>query len=272
MGDTRYICILKRIIMKVLAFLGFTVQLSIAYDLELVSHGEINFFNDSFYENGEGSGDDRPTTQPPTTQRSSTEPSEDPTTTTAPTTTAPTSEPLKCETCSVDKIGPYAIKAGEGGCKKTSGNPNYAYYHSVHYRCQCLIQSGNDYTFDAENKYESCQFMHYNVPATDAPQTWAVATWFILLVVTGFYFLMFAQNIKPTTIPPYNRGVLALVVLLGITMIVTFCGMSANLTAKRAMPTAMSAVSFTLFSLAVSGYLVYGLVTESRPNLDMNMP
>ena len=37
---------------------------------------------------------------------------------------------------------------------------------------------------------------------------------------------MFAQNIKPTTIPPYNRGVLALVVLLGITMIVTFCGMS----------------------------------------------
>jgi len=83
---------------------------------------------------------------------------------------------------------------------------------------------------------------------------------------------MFAQNIKPTTIPPYNRGVLALVVLLGITMIVTFCGMSANLTAKGAMPTAMSAVSFTLFSLAVSAYLMYGLVAESRPNLEMNMP
>ena len=36
-----------------------------------------------------------------------------------------------------------------------------------------------------KNEYESCHFMHYNVPATDAPQTWAVATWFILLVVTG---------------------------------------------------------------------------------------
>ena len=45
-------------------------------------------------------------------------------------------------------------------------------------------------------------------------------------IFLGLYFLMFAQNIKPTTIPPYNRGVLALVVLLGITMIVTFCGMS----------------------------------------------
>ena len=61
------------------------------------------------------------------------------------------------------------------------------------------------------------------------------------------------------------------------------------------MPTAMSAVrktfklmstnklervtynieitqSFTLFSLAVSAYLVYGLVAESRPNLEMNIP
>ena len=46
------------------------------------------------------------------------------------------------------------------------------------------------------------------------------------IYLIGLYFLMFAQNIKPTTIPPYNRGVLALVVLLGITMIVTFCGMS----------------------------------------------
>ena len=94
----------------VLIFFGFTVQLSVAFDLELVSYEEINFFT----ETGEGSGDGPPTTQPPTTQRSSTEPSEDPTTT-----TAPQYEPLKCETCDVDKIGPYAIKAGEGGCKKT---------------------------------------------------------------------------------------------------------------------------------------------------------
>ena len=102
----------------VLIFLGFSVQLNVAFD-ELLSHEEINYFNESFYETDGASGDGPPTTQPPTTQQSSTEPSEDPTTTTAPTTTSPTSEPLKCETCSVDKIGPYAIKAGEGGCKKT---------------------------------------------------------------------------------------------------------------------------------------------------------
>ena len=32
------------------------------------------------------------------------------------------------------------------------GNPNYAYYTSVHYNCQCLIKNGNDYTFDGESK------------------------------------------------------------------------------------------------------------------------
>jgi len=44
--------------------------------------------------------------------------------------------------------------------------------------------------------------MHYNVPATDAPQTWAVATWFILLVVTGkilqaIHFLDFSRALFP---------------------------------------------------------------------------
>ena len=43
--------------------------------------------------------------------------------------------------------------------------------------------------------------MHYNVPATDAPQTWAVATWFILLVVTGNLFLLFRfENLFDRTI------------------------------------------------------------------------
>ena len=110
--------------------MGLTVQLSVAFDL--VSVEEINYFNETdesgdkpttqpptTQQSSTEAGDDPPTTlssttQPPTTQRSSTEPSEDPTTT-----TAPQNEPLKCETCSVDKIGPYAIKAGEGGCKKT---------------------------------------------------------------------------------------------------------------------------------------------------------
>jgi len=188
--------------MKVFNFFAITIYSAIAFDFALETSGDDVDQESPVYE-GSGettpaptsrvSSSQTPTTSTTTTTTTTAEQTSKPTTqiTTTTTTSKPTTTttqppgPLKCSTCNVDEIGPYALKAGSGGCIRTRGNPNYAYYTSVHYNCQCLIKDGNDYTFDDKNEYESCHFMHYNVPATDAPQTWAVATWFILLVVTG---------------------------------------------------------------------------------------
>ena len=52
-------------------------------------------------------------TSKPTTQITTTTTSEPMTTTTQ------SPGPLKCSTCNVDEIGPYALKAGSGGCIRT---------------------------------------------------------------------------------------------------------------------------------------------------------
>jgi len=145
------------------------------------------------------------------------------------------------------------------------------YYGTISYSCPCLIkQPGNtrydkeEPTFKPDKTKHTCHFVSYHVPDISAPQTWAVATFFVVLVIAAIFFLMFAKNIPPTTTPPYNKGVLAIFVLLLCMFIVTCCGMSANLNFKGSWPTAFASVSFTLFTLAVAGFLVYGLVTE-RP-------
>ena len=58
----------------------------------------------------------------------------------------------------------------------------------------------------------------------------------------AIFLLMFAKNIAPTTTPPYNKGVLAIFVLLLCLFIVTCCGMSASLNAKGSWPTAFASV------------------------------
>ena len=85
----------------------------------------------SYNESSEGY--DNESTTPPLTITSSTPSSAATTTATTTTTTAKTTEkpttqittttqppgPLKCSTCNVDEIGPYAHRAGSGGCIRT---------------------------------------------------------------------------------------------------------------------------------------------------------
>jgi len=144
------------------------------------------------------------------------------------------------------------------------------YYGTKSYTCPCLVKKQLRFDHDdapqfvQDDSKNECLFVEYYVPDISAPQTWAVATFFVVLVIAAIFFLMFAKNIAPTTTPPYNKGVLAIFVLLLCLFIVTCCGMSASLNAKGSWPTAFASVSFTLFTLAVAGFLVYGLVTE-RP-------
>ena len=59
-------------------------------------------------------------TSKPTTQITTTTSKQTTTTTSEPTTTTTQPPgPLKCSTCNVDEIGPYALKAGSGGCIRT---------------------------------------------------------------------------------------------------------------------------------------------------------
>ena len=89
----------------------------------------------SYNESSDGSGNE--STPPPLTITSPTQSSAAATTTSTTTTTAdktekPTTQittttttltqppgPLKCSTCNVDEIGPYAHRAGSGGCIRT---------------------------------------------------------------------------------------------------------------------------------------------------------
>ena len=54
--------------------------------------------------------------------------------------------------------------------------------------------------------------------------------------------LLFANNVKPTTVPPYNKGVLAIFALLACMFIISCCGMSPNLNLKQSWPTAFASV------------------------------
>ena len=44
----------------------------------------------------------------------------------------------------------------------------------------------------------------------------------MLTMNEGLYVLMFAANVAPTTIPPYNKGVFAVFLLLFVVMIIRF--------------------------------------------------
>ena len=96
----------------------------------------IGSYNDGSYNDGSGDETDISTTLPPretsstksstatttpTTTTTTAEKTEKPTTQITTTTTKTTQPPgpLKCSTCNVDEIGPYAHRAGSGGCTRT---------------------------------------------------------------------------------------------------------------------------------------------------------
>jgi len=247
-------------------------------DKETGDEGGGNEGNGNEGSGNEGSGDDGPSASPSTTEASSiTTASQTPiettlapvTTQSKPESTEPeTTTPQKdtrCDSCVPDHMDLYkACLASEN----LVGSTGTIYYGTQMFECPCVVEyklenGQGEPTYTVDGTLESCLVAKYYVPNIGYAQTWAVAVFFVCLVIAAIYALLFAHNVKPTTIPPYNKGVMALFVLLLVLCIITFCGMSVNINKNGQFSTAFAACSFTMFTLAVSGFLVYGLVTES---------
>jgi len=225
------------------------------------------------------------TTSPPTTTASTT------TTSTASTkksststkntqSTQSTKKDLTCRSC--DPTDKEAMKAYydlyQAGLDKDredrecSGEARGTiYYGTISYSCYCLVKEHvrfeNPPDYRPDSNLHQCLLIEYHAPDIGAPQTWAVSTLFLTIVIGALYLLLFLHDVKPTTVQPYNYGVLVIFGLLGCIFIISCCGMSPNINYNHSWPTAFANVSFTLFLLTVSGFLVYGLVTESRAQM-----
>ena len=74
--------------------------------------------------------------------------------------------------------------------------------------------------------------------------------------------LLFANNVKPTTVPPYNKGVLAIFALLACMFIISCCGMSPNLNLKQSWPTAFASVRKSICDrLFFPLWTIHGMLT-----------
>jgi len=131
------------------------------------------------------------------------------------------------------------------GCGKyVEDSKKDPYRGSESYNCSCLYQ--NDESWEIDHNSKECHFHVIFTPNYGVTQTWAVSSFFISLVIAGLYVLMFASNIAPTTIPPYNKGVFALFLLLFVVIIISFFGMSVKINLYNAYPTAAASLR-TLF-------------------------